>query len=100
MNLIQFDGSGATVRLYPGDCARLAELLGIAEAKLVTIEETPKSEAAQTYAALFRALTLGGLTPGFLLADSHKMIGEELAALGLGDLLAPRPSGKQKEATQ
>ena len=88
------------MRLSPGNCAKLAELLAIAEAELCTEEEEPRKEASETYAALFRALALGGLTTGYLRKDSHQMMIEDLETLGLGGLLAPRPDGTQREVTQ
>jgi hypothetical protein len=93
VDLLQFDGVGAMVRLYPEDCAKLAQVCTLGEETLIKPEEEPLAEAARNYAALFRACTLAGLTPRFLVGDAQEMMGEDLAGLGLGDLLRPRPGG-------
>jgi len=41
MDLIQFDGSTVVIRLYPSDCATLAQVLTVAHAELVEEEDHP-----------------------------------------------------------
>lgn len=64
MDLIQFDGSEVVLRLYSSDCATLAQVLAMAEAALAAEGDEMLGEAARDYAALFRALSLGGMAPG------------------------------------
>jgi len=62
MDRIQFDGSEIVLRLYPSDCATLAQILTVADAALVAKADRSLKEAANSYAAFFRALELGALT--------------------------------------
>jgi hypothetical protein len=94
MDLLQFSGVGAVLSIPPADCATLARLCLLAEEQLPMREEQAEAQAARTYAALFRACALGGMTPGWLVRDAHQGIYEELAGLGLGDLLKPIPGGR------
>lgn len=64
MDLIEFDGSEVVLRLYPSDCATLSHVLAMAEAALAAEGDDLLWEAARDYAALFRALSLGGAAPG------------------------------------
>ena len=62
MDRIQFDGSEIVLRLYPSDCATLAQILTVADAALVAKADRSLKEAAKSYAAFFRALEMGVLT--------------------------------------
>ena len=74
MDRIQFDGSEVILRLYPSDCAALAQVLAVAHAELLAEEDQTLKEEAGNYAALFRALSLGAVAPGHLTPwDFHSM---------------------------
>jgi len=79
MDLIQFDGSEVVLRLYPSDCATLAQVLAMAEAELVAEADQPLKEAAGNYAALFRALSLGIPAPGRLTPWNFDPMSEDLS---------------------
>jgi len=85
MDLIQFDGSEVIIRLYPSDCATLAQVLAMAEAELVAEADEPLREAAGNYAALFRALSLGTVAPGRLTPWNLNSMSEDLAGAQLGE---------------
>ena len=85
MDLIQFDGSEVIIRLYPSDCATLAQVLAMAEAALVGEGDEPLGKAAGNYAALFRALSLGGVAPGRLTPWDFDSMREDLAGPPLGE---------------
>ena len=78
MDLIQFDGSEVILRLYPSDCATLAQVLAMAEAELVSEADQPLKKAAGNYAALFRALSLGAMAPGRLTPWDFDSMSEDL----------------------
>ncbi|MBN1134985.1 MAG: hypothetical protein JXM73_00270 [Anaerolineae bacterium] len=78
MDLIQFDGSDVILRLYPSDCATLAQVLALAEVELVEDVDQPLREAAGNYAALFRALSLGTMSPGRLMPWNRRFRPEDL----------------------
>ncbi len=77
MDLIQFDGSEVVLRLYPSDCATLSQVLAMAEAALAAEGDEMLREAARDYAALFRALSLGGAVPGPLKPWNLRPISED-----------------------
>ena len=85
MDLIQFDGSEVILRLYPSDCATLAQVLAMAEAELVTEADQPLKKAAGNYAALFRALSLGAMAPGRLTPWDFDSMSEDLTGPQLGE---------------
>ncbi len=67
------------MRLYPSDCATLAQVLAVAEAELVAEADEPLKEAAGNYAALFRALSLGTMSPGRLMPWNLSSMPKDLA---------------------
>jgi hypothetical protein len=85
MDLIQFDGSEVVLRLYPSDCATLAQVLAVAEAELDSEADRPLKKAAGNYAALFRALSLGTVAPGRLTPWHFDYMSEDLAGLQSGE---------------
>jgi len=85
MDLIQFDGSEVVLRLYPSDCAALAQVLAVAHAELLAEEDQTLKEEAGNYAALFRALSLGIVAPGRLSPWNYNPMSEDLAGPQPGD---------------
>ena len=85
MDLIEFNGSEVIIRLYPSDCATLAQVLATAEAEMVNEEDQALRKAAGDYAALFRALAMGAMAPGRLTPWNAESISEGLAGPDVGE---------------
>lgn len=106
MKLIGFDSIGAVVRLSPADCAAIARFCEIAAEsdELDDAEHQAEAERAESLGTLFRALAVGICAGGYVRESERDCLIEELAGLGLPDVIIPYPTpgwprGKADQAT-
>ena len=85
MDLIEFNGSEVIIRLYPSDCATLAQALAVAEAELVSEADRSLKKIAGNYAALFPALSMGIMAPGRLTPWEADAMSDDLLGFQPGE---------------
>ena len=89
MELQKINHGQANIAIDPADAAQLARICQLAdELSDDTTEAQALAALARTYGATFTAIAVATASPGYINPEGGRGFRQEMASLGLGDLVA------------